>query len=61
MSNAENFVTVERWPRSEKVMVHGLARLGSAALTVAEFAIVLFALLILGATTIPALVRSRNR
>ena len=42
-------------------MVHGLARLGSAALTVAEFAIVLLALLVLGATTIPALVRSRNR
>jgi hypothetical protein len=40
-------------------MIHGLARLGSAALTVAEFAIVLSALLILGATTIPAMIRKR--
>jgi Sec-independent protein translocase protein TatA len=40
-------------------MVNGLARLGSAALTVAEFAIVLVAILLLGATTIPALMRKR--
>jgi len=42
-------------------MLHGLARLGSAALTVAEFVIVLLALLALGATTILALVRIRKR
>jgi hypothetical protein len=40
-------------------MVHGLARLGSAALTVAEFAIVLGAVLLLGATTIPGMIRKR--
>ena len=42
-------------------MVHGLARLGAAALTVAEFAIVLVALLLLGATTIPTLLRVRKQ
>jgi hypothetical protein len=42
-------------------MVHGLARLGAAALTVAHFAIVLIAILFLGVTTIPALVRIRKR
>jgi hypothetical protein len=42
-------------------MVNGLARLGVAALTVAHFAIVLIALIFLGATTIPALVRARKR
>lgn len=42
-------------------MVPGLARLGSAALTVAEFVIVLLALLVLGATAIPGLVRIRKR
>ena len=42
-------------------MVHGLARLGSAALTVAEFALVLAAIVVLGATIIPALVRVRKR
>jgi competence protein ComGC len=38
-------------------MVQSLARLGSAALTIAEFALVLLALAVLGITTIPALVR----
>jgi hypothetical protein len=61
MSNAENFVTVERGPQSEKVMVNGLARLGQAALTFAEFAIVLIALVLLGATAIPGLVRASKR
>jgi len=42
-------------------MVHGLARLGSAAFTAAQFAIVLVALLLLGLTTIPTLIRARNR
>ena len=42
-------------------MVNGLARLGSAALTVAEFAIVLLAVLLLGATTIPTLFRTHKR
>jgi len=42
-------------------MVHGLARLGSAALTVAEFAIVLTVILVLGATAIPTVVRNRKR
>jgi hypothetical protein len=42
-------------------MVHGVARLGAAALTVAEFVIVLAALLVLGATTIPTLFRPRKR
>jgi len=42
-------------------MVHVLARLGSAALTVAEFAIVLTVILVLGATAIPTVVRSRKR
>jgi hypothetical protein len=43
------------------MMVHGLARLGSAALLVAEFAIVLVFLLVLGATAVPAMLRSRKR
>jgi len=42
-------------------MVQGLARLGAAALTVAEFTIVLAALLLLGATAIPGLVGVRRR
>jgi len=42
-------------------MVHGLARLMSAVLTVVEFAIVLAVLLVLGATAIPGLVRIRRR
>jgi hypothetical protein len=42
-------------------MVHGLARLGSAALTVAEFAIVLTVILMLGATAIPGLICVRRR
>jgi hypothetical protein len=42
-------------------MLHGLARLGSAALTVAEFAIVLTVILMLGATAIPGLIRIRRR
>gem|GEM_PF-2123893 len=42
-------------------MVHGLARLMSAAATVVEFAIVLAVLLVLGATAIPGLVRIRRR
>jgi len=42
-------------------MIRGLARLGSAALAVLEFAIVLAVLLLLGATAIPSLVRVRKR
>jgi len=42
-------------------MVHGLARLGAAVLTAAEFAIVLIVLIFLGATAIPGLVRIRKR
>jgi hypothetical protein len=42
-------------------MMRGVAKLGSATLTVAEFAIVLSVLLVLGATTIPTLVRARKR
>ena len=56
-----NFVTVGARPQSFGLMVHGLARLGAAALTVAEFAIVLLAILALGATTLPGLVRARKR
>jgi len=61
MSTRQIFVTAGDSSRSERLMVHGLARLGSAALTVAEFVIVLLALLALGATTIPAIVRTRKR
>jgi len=42
-------------------MVHALTRLISAALAVVEFAIVLAVLLILGVTTIPALLRVHKR
>jgi hypothetical protein len=42
-------------------MLQSLAKLRSAALAAAEFTIVLIVLLILGATTIPALVRVRKR
>lgn len=41
-------------------MLHGLARMGAAALTFMEFIIVLFAILFLGATTISTLVRNRK-
>ena len=42
-------------------MVQGRARLGSAALTIVELSLVMVALVILGATTLPALVRVRKR
>jgi len=42
-------------------MVHVIARLVAAALTVAEFVVVLAAVLALGATTIPTLCRARKR
>jgi hypothetical protein len=41
------------------MMVHALTRLGSAALLLAECSIVLFVLLLLGATAIPSLIRRR--
>ncbi|HJX98573.1 MAG TPA: hypothetical protein VJ281_06830 [Chthoniobacterales bacterium] len=61
MSTRQIFLTASDSSQSERLMVHGLARLGSAALTVAEFVIVLLALLVLGATAIPGLVRIRKR
>lgn len=42
-------------------MMRGVARLGSATFMVAEFAIALSVLFVLGATTIPTLVRARKR
>jgi len=42
-------------------MVHVLARLTSVAFAVAEYAIILMVLLVLGATAIPGLVRVRKR
>ena len=41
--------------------MRGLAKLGLAALTIAQFVIVLAALLLLGATAIPSLARVRRR
>jgi hypothetical protein len=42
-------------------MVHALTRLGLAALLFAELSIVLLFLLVLGATTVPGLIRIRKR
>jgi len=43
------------------MMVHALGRLGSAALWITEFAVVLVVLLVLGATAVPGLIRVRKR
>jgi len=44
-----------------RLTMRGLAKLGLAALTIAQFVIVLAALLLLGATAIPSLARVRRR
>ena len=54
------FVTGKGSARSLLIMVHALARLTSAALALIECAIILAILLVLGATTIPGLVRVRK-
>jgi hypothetical protein len=58
---AANFCNQRRLMLVLVLMLHDLAKFGSAALLVAEFTLILLALLILGLAAIPGQVRKRKR